>query len=150
MFPLYIAGLEIYNETGKADKEVEILLGSIKLPPSLFETLEDEKLLNVGVWFSLHRTGDFFPQQENSTAEDAVATPIISATVGGQRVRNLTEPVTFLLRLLNQVQLVLCVLAARSVYICGTCRTSILSMSLCTIYNIMLVYNILFSHTECD
>ena len=85
----------------------DTILGTIHLPPSLFRTLNDKELTEVGVWFSLHRVGSLFPLPPTASENDSVSTPIISATVAGQTLQDLpeSEPVRFSLRLHNQVPL---------------------------------------------
>lgn len=76
-------------------------MGAIHLPPELFEVM-DKEVAEVGMWFSLHENGNFFPLPDGASENDSVSTPIISATVGGQKVQDLKEPIMFSLHLLNK------------------------------------------------
>ena len=97
------APLKIETETSTEDSpDSGTVLGSIHLPPALFLALSEE-LTEVGVWFSLHKRGSFFPLPDDATVNDSVSTPVISATVGGHAVHGLLEPVLFSLQLLNRV-----------------------------------------------
>jgi hypothetical protein len=78
------------------------VLGTIELPGSLFLSLDDKEVTEVGLWFSLHRTANMFPLLDISSENDSVSTPVISATLGGHHVEDLPEPVRFTLRLVNQ------------------------------------------------
>jgi hypothetical protein len=80
------------------------VLGTIALPGSLFLSLDDKELTEVGLWFSVHRTANMFPLLDISSENDSVSTPVISATLGGHHVEDLQEPVRFTLRLLDQVR----------------------------------------------
>ena len=97
------APLKIETETSTEDSpDSGTVLGSIHLPPALFLALSEE-LTEVGVWFSLHKRGSFFPLPDDATVNDSVSTPVISATVGGHAMHGLLEPVLFSLQLLNRV-----------------------------------------------
>jgi hypothetical protein len=90
--------LTISESEGDAKSTV---LGTIHLPPSLFDALADQEATEIGLWFSLHRTANFFTLEDASSENDSVSTPVISATLGGHAVRDLEIPVLFSLRLLN-------------------------------------------------
>ena len=95
---LYIATLEV-DTSSRAP-----VLGTIQLPSSLFLSLDDKEVTEVGLWFSLHRTANLFPLLDFTSENDSVSTPVISATLGGHHVDDLSEPVRFTLRLLDQVR----------------------------------------------
>lgn len=86
----------------KPTSPAESVLGTILLPPSLFKTLSDDKSRD-GIWFSLHENANFFPIIEDAAPNETVGSPVISATVGGESIVKLSEPVLFTLRILNEV-----------------------------------------------
>lgn len=98
----HIGPLKIANKRNEDDSDV---LGTIHLPSSLFGSM-NKKASEIGVWFSLHKKGNFFPLPVGASANDSVATPIISAAVGGEEVQDLEENIEFSLLLLNQVSTV--------------------------------------------
>lgn len=98
----HVGPLKIANEPSEDDSNV---LGTIHLPSSLFGDM-DKKASEIGVWFSLHKDGSFFPLPDRATINDSVATPIISAAVGGEEVQDLKENIEFTLLLLKEVSTV--------------------------------------------
>ncbi len=74
---------------------------AIRLPPSLFEELNDRP--NVGVFFGRYETSVLFPvggNNNNDVRITQVGSQVVAATVGQSLpLRNLSEPVTITLKL---------------------------------------------------
>lgn len=79
-------------------------VGRIFLPGSLFTRP------NLGLFFSLYSTPVLFPLANDSREFDAIASPVIAATVtGGVAVTNLSEPITILLQFDPKREVGICV-----------------------------------------
>ena len=78
---------------------------SILLPPSLFEkTFDQDTNSSVGLFFVLYETAKLLPLANGSRENYTVGSPVIGATVIGQSINNLTEPITIKLELHNDVR----------------------------------------------
>ena len=77
----------------------------VSLPPSMFEEINDkENTSHVGVYFNLYKTSSLLPLGNGSRENYTLGSPVIGATVAGHIVENLTEPVTVVLRLHDEVR----------------------------------------------
>lgn len=68
---------------------------SITLPPVVFDEIEDEN--ETGIVLSFYLIPSLFPVSGNNLA---VGSPIIAASIAGQEVNNLSDPVTITLQTL--------------------------------------------------
>lgn len=90
-----------YNSTGIPNAGV----GQVSLPPSLFSTLGSK---DAGVVFSVYEEAAFFPVSEDLQGTHSIESAVFSATVAGENITGLTEPLTIVLQLRNQVLLTQC------------------------------------------
>ena len=88
-------------------------LASILLPASLEDELSSSGV--VGVYFKVYETPVMFPisgagefaDRQEETGGNLAVSHVISATVGGEEVRDLKEPISFTIKLASDVR-VLC------------------------------------------
>lgn len=84
-------------------------MASVSLPPSLFQTIDDDVGDSIGIFFALYSAPTLFPlrvslleeaEAANSTFRTVVSSPVVAATVGpGQEFNNLVMPVEIDLRI---------------------------------------------------
>ncbi len=77
----------------------------IFLSESLFEDIVNEgNESDVSLFFTFYETPVLFPLGSATPPTITVGSAIIGATISGQEIQNLTDPITIFLELVNEVQ----------------------------------------------
>ena len=71
-------------------------MGHISLPRSLFDRINKT---NVGLVFSQYKTPVLFPLTNDSKNVSEIVSSVVAASVAGENITNLSEPITILLQL---------------------------------------------------
>ncbi len=88
--------LSAYNSTNVTD----VSIGQVSLPPTLFSRVASA---DAGVVFSVYEEPVLFPVSEDLQESYSVGTAVIAAAVAGENITDLTDPVSIVLRLRNEV-----------------------------------------------
>ena len=92
--------LVITTDTYESTTFTDVSIAQVSLPPTLFGNVASSR---VGIIFSVYKDAGFFPLKNDSQEGISIGTPVVAATIAGEKIFNLTEPVRIVLRLQTKV-----------------------------------------------